>query len=172
MGMLTYAYNPPGEALDEALERFRLFREQPTPELARSAGSSLAASLSFNDRLQQIYLPWTSYVIVPLFAVANAGIVVERLVPGPRAPLPGDPRRRRRLRGRQALGFLGGSWLVTRLSRGRVLPPVGWASVAGGGTIAGIGFTVSLLVAGLSLQGTSCRRRRSAFSSPPSSPRA
>jgi protein-disulfide isomerase len=42
---------------------------------------------------------------------------------------------------------------VTRLSGGRVLPPVGWASVAGGGTIAGIGFTVSLLVANLSLEG-------------------
>jgi Na+/H+ antiporter NhaA len=153
MGLLTYAYNPPGEALDRALERFRLFREQPTPELARSAGSSLAASLSFNDRLQQMYLPWTSYVIVPLFAVANAGIVVNgsfllRAIQSPvtlgvvAGYVVGKP-----------LGFLGGSWTVTRLSRGRVLPPVGWASVAGGGTIAGIGFTVSLLVAGRSLEG-------------------
>jgi Na+/H+ antiporter NhaA len=153
MGMLTYAYNPPGEALDEALERFRLFREQPTPELARSAGSSLAASLSANDRLQQIYLPWTSYVIVPLFAVANAGIEVNAsfLARALQSPVTigvvlgyvvGKP-----------IGVLGGSWLVTRLSRGRVLPPVGWASVAGGGTIAGIGFTVALLVAHRSLEG-------------------
>jgi Na+/H+ antiporter NhaA len=153
MGMLTYAYNPPGEALDEALERFRLFREQPTPELARSAGSSLAASLSANDRLQQIWLPWTSYVIVPLFAVANAGIVVSGsfLVRALHSPVTlgvvlgyvvGKP-----------IGFVGGSWLVTRLSRGRILPPVGWASVAGGGTIAGIGFTVALLVANRSLEG-------------------
>jgi Na+/H+ antiporter NhaA len=153
MGMLTYAYNPPGEALDEALERFRLFREQPTPELARSAGSSLAASLSANERLQQIWLPWTSYVIVPLFAIANAGIVIDGsfLARALHSPVTlgvvlgyvvGKP-----------VGFLGGSWLVTRLSRGRVLPPVGWASVAGGGTIAGIGFTVALLVADRSLQG-------------------
>ncbi len=153
MGLLTYAYNPPGDALDEALERFRLFREQPTPELARSAGSSLSASLSLNDLLQQRFLPWTSYVIVPLFAVANAGIVVNGsfLARALHSPVTlgviagyviGKP-----------LGFLGGSWAVTRLSGGRVLPPVGWASVAGGGTIAGIGFTVSLLVANLSLEG-------------------
>ena len=42
---------------------------------------------------------------------------------------------------------------VTRLSRGRLRPPVGWAAVAGGGTIAGIGFTVSLLIATLAFDG-------------------
>jgi protein-disulfide isomerase len=42
---------------------------------------------------------------------------------------------------------------VARLSRERLRPPVGWAAVAGGGTIAGIGFTVSLLVATLAFDG-------------------
>jgi len=51
------------------------------------------------------------------------------------------------------IGIVGGSWLVTRLSRGRMQPPVGWASVAGAGTIAGIGFTVSLLVATIAFSG-------------------
>jgi protein-disulfide isomerase len=153
MGLITFAYNPPWDALERASELFRLFREQPTPELARSAGTSVVTSVSANDRLQQLYLPWTSYVIVPLFAVANAGIVVDASFLGRavRSPVTlgivagyvlGKP-----------IGVVGASWLVTRLSRGRVLPPVGWASVAGGGTIAGIGFTVSLLVASRSLEG-------------------
>jgi protein-disulfide isomerase len=43
---------------------------------------------------------------------------------------------------------------VTRLSRGRLRPPVGWAAIAGGGAIAGIGFTVSLLVATHAFNGT------------------
>jgi protein-disulfide isomerase len=51
------------------------------------------------------------------------------------------------------IGILGGTWMVSRLSRGRVRPPVGWAAVAGGGTIAGIGFTVSLLIASLAFRG-------------------
>ena len=45
------------------------------------------------------------------------------------------------------------SWLVTRLSRGRLRPPVGWAAVTAGGTIAGIGFTVALLIAALAFTG-------------------
>ena len=43
--------------------------------------------------------------------------------------------------------------LVTTLSRGRVRPPVGWAALAAGGTIAGIGFTVALLIAQLAFSG-------------------
>jgi len=50
-------------------------------------------------------------------------------------------------------GIVGGAALVSRLSRNRVRPPVGWAAVAGGGTIAGIGFTVSLLIASLAFHG-------------------
>ena len=45
------------------------------------------------------------------------------------------------------LGITGTAWLVTKLSRGRLRPPVGWASVAGAGAVAGIGFTISLLIA-------------------------
>jgi protein-disulfide isomerase len=157
MGLLTYAYNPRSDALDRATDLFRRFREQPTPELARSAGAGLAASLSFNDRLQQLWLPWTSYVVVPLFALANAGIVVdgEFLARAVRSPITigvvvayvvGKP-----------LGVAGSSWLVTRLSGGRVRPPVGWAAVAGSGTVAGTAFTVSILVAAIALEGEALR---------------
>ena len=52
------------------------------------------------------------------------------------------------------IGIVGASWLVTRLSRGRLRPPVGWAAVTGAGAIAGIGFTVSLLIATLAFSGT------------------
>ena len=51
------------------------------------------------------------------------------------------------------IGIVGSTWLATRLSRGRLSPSVGWASVAGGGTIAGIGFTVSILIAQLAFHG-------------------
>src|SRR5262249_36528860 len=51
------------------------------------------------------------------------------------------------------VGIVGGSYAVTKLTRGRLRPPVGWASLAGGGAIAGIGFTVSLLIASLAFHG-------------------
>jgi Na+/H+ antiporter NhaA len=153
MGLLAYAYPPERSALERASERFREFREQPTPELARSAREELRAAISPNERLQLLYHPWTSYVIVPLFALANAGVAIDSAFLGRavRSPITigiflgyvaGKP-----------LGILGTSWLVTRLTRGRLRPPVGWASVAGGGTIAGVGFTVALLVATLAFDG-------------------
>ena len=52
------------------------------------------------------------------------------------------------------LGTAGCAWLVTKLSHGRMRPPVGWGAVAGAGAVAGIGFTVSLLIASLALDGT------------------
>ncbi len=51
------------------------------------------------------------------------------------------------------VGICAGTGVLTRLSRGRVKPPVGWGSVFGGGSVAGIGFTVSLLIATISFSG-------------------
>jgi protein-disulfide isomerase len=113
----------------------------------------LRSATSPNERLQQLFHPWTSYLIVPLFALANAGIALDGafLAHAFSSPITlgillgyvvGKP-----------VGILGCSWLATHLSRGRLRPPVGWVAVAGGGTIAGIGFTVSLLVATLAFDG-------------------
>jgi Na+/H+ antiporter NhaA len=153
MGLLTFAY-PAGRAdLERATDLFRLFREQPTPELEQSARRGLESALSPNERLQQLYHPWTSYAIVPLFALANAGIAINggflsRAYSSPITLgifvgyLVGKP-----------VGITGGAWLVTTLSRGRLRPPVGWGAVAGAGAIAGIGFTVALLIANHAFQG-------------------
>ena len=153
MGLLTYAYPPVRDDLERATGLFRLFREQPTPELARSASTGLTAALSPNERLLELYHPWTSYLIVPLFALANAGIAIsgEFLSRAYTSPITlgiligyvaGKP-----------IGIVGSSWLVTRLNRAQLRPPVGWAAIAGGGAIAGIGFTVSLLIATLAFAG-------------------
>jgi Na+/H+ antiporter NhaA len=153
MGFLAYAFPTPRSSLERATERFREFREQPTAELARAARMELRETTSPNERLQQTFHPWTSYLIVPLFALANAGIAIDSdfLARGFTSPITlgilfgyvvGKP-----------VGILGTSWLVTRLSRGRLQPPVGWAAVAGGGTIAGVGFTIALLIATLAFEG-------------------
>ncbi|MBO3750119.1 Na+/H+ antiporter NhaA [Streptosporangiaceae bacterium NEAU-GS5] len=154
MGLLTYASPAAREDLERATDLFVLFREQPTAEYARSARAGLTYAISPNHRLLQLYHPWTSYVIVPLFALANAGIVINgeflrRAVTSPItlaivvAYVVGKP-----------LGIAGSSWLVTRLSRGSVRPPVGWAAITGTGMIAGIGFTVALLIATIAFHGT------------------
>jgi Na+/H+ antiporter NhaA len=154
LGLLTVARPAARGDLERASDRFRLFREQPTPELERSAREGLRLAISPNHRLQQLYHPWTSYVIVPLFALANAGVSLRG---GFLGHAYGSPIALGILFGYLAgkpAGILGTAALVTRLSRGRVRPPVGWVAVAGGGTIAGIGFTVSLLIASLAFHGS------------------
>ncbi|MFI6693357.1 Na+/H+ antiporter NhaA [Streptomyces sp. NPDC050433] len=153
VGLLTYAYPAARGDLERATGLFRRFREQPTPELERSARIGLASAISPNDRLLRIYLPWSSYVIVPVFALANAGIRINadelsqafssRVTLGIVCGLVvGKP-----------VAVLTASWLTTRFSHGRLRPPVGWGAVAAGGTIAGAGFTVSLLIATLAFDG-------------------
>jgi len=153
IGLLAYAFPVPRSNLERATERFREFREQPTAELARAARVELRAATSPNERLQQLLHPWTSYVIVPLFALANAGIAING---GFLARAFSSSITLGILLGYvvgKPVGILGGSWLVTRLSGGRLRPPVGWVAVAGGGTIAGVGFTIALLVATLAFDG-------------------
>jgi len=153
MGLITWAYPAGRGELERATDLFRSFREQPTPELARSARAGLQSAVSPNARLQYLYHPWTSYVIVPIFALANAGIVVNGgfLSHAYSSPITlgivfgyviGKP-----------LGIVGLSWVVTGLSGSRLRPPVGWGALIGGGAIAGIGFTVALLIATLAFQG-------------------
>jgi Na+/H+ antiporter NhaA/predicted DsbA family dithiol-disulfide isomerase len=160
VGLVPWAYPSGRSALERATELFRDFREQPTPQLERSARSGLKAALSPNARLLQMYHPWTSYVIVPLFALANVGIAIDGdfLADAYTSPITlgilvgyvvGKP-----------VGIAGVSWLVTKLSRGRLRPPVGWAATIGGGAIAGIGFTVSILIASLAFDGAELREAK------------
>jgi Na+/H+ antiporter NhaA len=160
IGLMTYARPAARSDLERASDLFRMFREQPTPELAQSAREGVRTALSPNDRLQQIYHPLTSYVIVPLFALSNTGVVISGsfLARAFTSPITlgilvgyvvGKP-----------LGTAGAAWLVTRVSRGRIRPPVGWAAVAGAGAIGGIGFTVSLLIASLAFRGAQLEEAR------------
>jgi Na+/H+ antiporter NhaA len=153
LGLLSYAYPASRASLESASDAFRSFREQPTAELAQAARDVVRVAISPNDRLEQIYHPYTSYLIVPLFALANAGIAINGsfLARAYTSPVTlgilfgyvlGKP-----------IGTFGVAWLLSRFSGRRVSPPVGWGAVLGVGTVAGIGFTVALLIASLALTG-------------------
>jgi Na+/H+ antiporter NhaA len=154
IGLLTCAYPAVTEDLRQATDAFRLFREQPTARLAAEARQVVRGAISPNERLQERYHMWTSYVIVPLFALANADIRISGsflahaytsaatlgIMVG---YIAGKP-----------IGTAGMAWLVSHLTKGRLTPPVGWGAVIGVGEVAGIGFTVSLLIASLAFTGS------------------
>lgn len=154
VGLATSAYAPSRDDLEQASSLFLGFREQPTAELARAAKAGVIRSVSTNALLQSKLQPWTGYVVVPLFALANAGLALDldflraafshplfwAIVVGYVAGKP--------------IGVVGASWLVERLTGGSVRPAVGWTGVLGSGTLAGIGFTLSFIVADMALAGT------------------
>jgi Na+/H+ antiporter NhaA len=154
MGLLTYASPASRADLEQASDAFRMFREQPTAELAREARLAARTAISPNDRLQLTFHPAASYVIVPLFALANTNIQISGgfLARAYTSPvtigiivgyLVGKP-----------LGIVGVSFLATRLSKGRLEPLAGWGAVSGTGSAAAMGFTVSFLIASLAFTGT------------------
>jgi protein-disulfide isomerase len=97
--------------------------------------------------------PWTSYVIVPLFALANAGVHVTSGLLGAAV---GSPITLGILIGYVAgkpLGIAGASWIATRPRMHGPRSPLSGPLLGVGGAVAGIGFTVSLLISGLAFSG-------------------
>ncbi|MGQ4428740.1 Na+/H+ antiporter NhaA, partial [Streptomyces violaceoruber] len=160
VGVLVAAYPAPRGELEQASRLFRLFREQPTPELHRSAVQGLDAAISPNERLEQRFLPWVSFGIVPLFALVNAGIELS----GPAlADAFTSPVTLGIVLGcvvGKVIGTVGSMAAARLLSGGRQRPNVGWGSVTVGGAIAGSAFTVSLLIASLAFDGAELEEAR------------
>ena len=103
------------------------------------------------EKLEHRLVPWSAGVAVPFFALMSAGVVI-----GGTAGLFSDPVVIGVLLGLVVgtpLGVFGGAWLLCRLTRAEIDPDVHWNDVLGVAMLAGIGFTVALLVADLSFDG-------------------
>jgi predicted DsbA family dithiol-disulfide isomerase len=148
-GLLIAAHPPERDAVERAASLFRAFRQSPLPAVGYSAKIGLQQAVSVNERLQAVWHPWSSYWIVPLFAFANAGVDL-------RGGLLEDALRSPIMWG-TVLGLVAGkpigiaiaTYAVVRLGWGSLPRGVGPGQIVGGGALSGIGFTVSLLVAGL-----------------------
>jgi Na+:H+ antiporter, NhaA family len=146
-GLLTPAepFHDPsrlGERIEEFVEHFE-GTDHAVPTQIAGYIREVASPL---DRIEHNLTPWVSFVIVPIFAVANAGVSVSTdeldvnvfggvffgLVLG------------------KLIGVVAFTWLAVRLGLGRLPDRTSWGHVVGMGATAGIGFTVALFVAGLS----------------------
>jgi len=103
------------------------------------------------EALEHLLTPFSAGLAVPFFALMSAGVTIQGggallrdpVVLGVAAGLlVGKP-----------IGVLGGAWLVTRLTHAELNPALSWRDIAGLAVLAGVGFTVALLVAELSYPG-------------------
>nr|WP_286956786.1 Na+/H+ antiporter NhaA [Brevibacterium sp. UBA7493] len=154
-GLLIPAYPTRRQQVVEARQLFRDFWQSPSAASARAVDRGLAQGISVNERMHEVLRMPTALVIVPIFALANAGVdlrggvlvgsfqssvtwgVIVGLVLG------------------KLLGIGLATFVAVKLGAGRLPEGVGMGSVFGGAALSGIGFTVALLVIGLAFGSTS-----------------
>ncbi len=148
-GLLISARPPSREEVEEATSMFRAFRQSPLPSVGWSAKQSIVRAVSLNERLQTALHPWTSYVIVPLFALANAGVDLRDGVLADALSSPVTWGVVIALVVGKLIGIGATSLGSVRMGLGAFPQGVGSGQVLGGAALSGIGFTVSLLIADL-----------------------
>ena len=78
VALLIPVFTPERRQVEEAVELIRAFRQSPNSEYARAATRGLRESISINERLQTEFGPYVSFLVLPLFALANAGRAADR----------------------------------------------------------------------------------------------
>ncbi|OFW53108.1 MAG: Na+/H+ antiporter NhaA [Actinobacteria bacterium RBG_16_70_17] len=106
-------------------------------------------SVSPLDRLDRALHPWSSFAVVPIFALANAGVRFAGIDLAEAATHPVTLGVALGLLAGKVIGITGFTWLAVRLGWGRLPRATGWRHVVGLAAVAGIGFTVALFIAGL-----------------------
>jgi NhaA family Na+:H+ antiporter len=111
----------------------------------QTAGRAVTESLSPLERLELMLHPWSAFAIMPIFALANAGVAISGADIGESVSVAifaglaiGKP-----------VGVLTFSWLAVRLGIAAQAPGLSWPFMMAGAFLTGIGFTMSLFIAGL-----------------------
>ncbi len=147
MGLLTPARPAQPELEAEELVDVLQNDDDIRADEVRTTATLIRGSVSACDRLIDALHPWTSYLIVPTFALANAGIVLSAgALTSPSAVLGGVAVA---LIVGKFIGVTSFSWMAVRLGLGRLPEGARWGHIMGVGAVAGIGFTVSLFITGL-----------------------
>ncbi|HEX6366738.1 MAG TPA: Na+/H+ antiporter NhaA [Agromyces sp.] len=152
VALLIPVYSPRRMDVERVAELARAFRESPNSVYAREATRSLRNSISINERLQTEWSPYISFVVLPLFALANAGV---RLDPTTLAQAAVSPLTWGVVAGLvigKFVGIAGATALVQRFGLGRLAPGLGMPRIAGGAALSGIGFTISLFIIELAIE--------------------
>jgi NhaA family Na+:H+ antiporter len=151
LGLLTPARPLLPEVEAEAIVDELEGRDDLTADDVRRVEFLVRESVSPAERVERALHPWTSYVIVPIFAFANAGIVLSGdALTSPSAVLVGV------LAGLvvgKAVGIGLFSWIALRLGWGVLPDGVRFGQLLGVAVLGGIGFTVSLFITALAFEG-------------------
>ncbi|AMO63459.1 sodium/proton antiporter, NhaA family [Mycolicibacterium phlei] len=151
VALLIPVFSPERTQVEEVVARIRAFRQSPNSHYAREVTRGLRDSISINERLQMTVGPYVSFVVVPLFALVNAGVMLdaESVVAALRSPLTWGI-----VAGLvigKFVGITAATWLMQRSGAGELAPGLSLRRVAGGAALSGIGFTISLFIVDIAI---------------------
>lgn len=151
IALLIPVFPPRRGDVERTAELTQAFRESPNPAYAAAVTRSVRESLSINERIDSAWRPYIALGVLPIFALANAGVhlggetirdaatspvtwgIVAGLVVG------------------KFVGITGATALLLRLRMGELAPGLGLNRIAGGGALSGIGFTIALFLVPLAI---------------------
>ncbi|MET0901076.1 MAG: Na+/H+ antiporter NhaA [Mycobacterium sp.] len=152
VALLIPVFTPQRQRVEETVDLIRAFRQSPSSEYARTASRSLRESISINERLTTGFGPYVSFLVLPLFALANAGVrldehtvaaaLVSSLTWGIIAGLVVG----------KLIGITAATAMVRATGLGQLAPGLTLRRVAGGAALSGIGFTISLFIIDLAIE--------------------
>ncbi|MFG2077504.1 Na+/H+ antiporter NhaA [Nonomuraea maritima] len=152
LGILVFVYAPTDHKLLLAGEAVQVFTSTPSARAAREATRRVQRAVSVNERLQLRLHPWSSYVIVPVFALANAGVRLDGEALRAAATSPVAIGVTLGLLLGKFVGISLGTWLPLRLRWGILPGNLVWGQLLGGAAVSGIGFTVALFIVDLAFE--------------------
>ncbi|MGX7680008.1 Na+/H+ antiporter NhaA [Jatrophihabitans sp. DSM 45814] len=157
LGLIIPARSVPAENAKELTIFGRALIEGPTASGARLASLAASASVSANERLQRWLHPWSAYLVIPAFGLANAGVKADggtlrvafssRITLGVALAL---------VLG-NAIGITGAAALALKTGIGILPGRVRYSHLVGGAVLAGMGFTISLFITDLAFDDPSMR---------------
>ncbi|WP_197377124.1 Na+/H+ antiporter NhaA [Mycolicibacterium baixiangningiae] len=152
VAVLIPVFTPERRRVEQTVDLVRAFRQSPNPRYARAVTRGLRESISINERLQTTVGPYVSFGVLPVFALANAGVhldedtvtaaltstltwgIVAGLVVG------------------KFVGITAATALMRATGWGQLAPGLSLSRVAGGAVLSGIGFTISLFIVDLAIE--------------------
>jgi Na+/H+ antiporter NhaA len=151
VALVIPVFTPQRQRVEEAVDVIRAFRQSPNSEYARAATRILRESISINERLQTGFGSYVSFFVLPLFALANAGVHLDgaTVSAAVRSPLTWGV-----ITGLvvgKFVGITGATALVRATGIGKLAPGLTLRRVAGGAALSGIGFTISLFIIDLAI---------------------
>lgn len=152
IALILPVYPPRRNEAERAGKLTRAFRQSPNSDYARAAQLSVLRAVSVNERLLRVYQPYTAFLVVPIFALANAGVVItgQTVSDALRSPITWGVILGLVLG--KLVGITAATAAFSRLRPGSLQPGLTLSQVSGGAALAGIGFTISLFIVDLALE--------------------